>query len=104
MQDTQHKQLIIGAGFVGLGIAQSLKAADIPYDQVDASDDIGGNWYHGVYSTAHIISSKQVTQFTQLPAVSQCATNAGVFTAVCRALSAAWADPAASQSNPGAPG
>ncbi len=67
MPDTQQKHLIIGAGFVGLGIAQSLKAAGIPYDQVDASDDIGGNWYHGVYSTAHIISSKQVTQFTQFP-------------------------------------
>ncbi|MEM9137182.1 MAG: NAD(P)/FAD-dependent oxidoreductase, partial [Cyanobacteria bacterium P01_F01_bin.42] len=65
--DTQHKQLIIGAGFVGLGMAQSLKAAGVPYDQVDASDDIGGNWHHGVYSTAHIISSKKITQFTQFP-------------------------------------
>ena len=26
------KQLIIGAGFVGLGIAQALQAANIPYD------------------------------------------------------------------------
>ncbi|MBE9031238.1 NAD(P)-binding domain-containing protein [filamentous cyanobacterium LEGE 11480] len=67
MHDTQHKQLIIGAGFVGLGIAQALKAAGIPYDQVDASDDIGGNWHHGVYTTAHIISSKKVTQFTHFP-------------------------------------
>jgi len=67
MNSTTHKQLIIGAGFVGLGIAQALKAADIPYDQVDASDDIGGNWYHGVYETAHIISSKKVTQFSHFP-------------------------------------
>ena len=67
MNDTHHKQLIIGAGFVGLGMAQALKVADIPYDQVDASDDIGGNWHHGVYSTAHIISSKKVTQFTHFP-------------------------------------
>jgi len=67
MNNTTHKQLIIGAGFVGLGIAQALKAADIPYDQVDASDDIGGNWYHGVYETAHIISSKKVTQFSHFP-------------------------------------
>jgi hypothetical protein len=65
--DTRHKQLIIGAGFVGLGIAQALKDAKIPYDQVDASDDIGGNWYHGVYESAHIISSKKVTQFTHFP-------------------------------------
>lgn len=67
MTNTTHKQLILGAGFVGLGIAQALKAANIPYDQVDASDDIGGNWHHGVYETAHIISSKKVTEFTHFP-------------------------------------
>jgi hypothetical protein len=65
--DTKDKHLIIGAGFVGLGMAQALKAADIPYDQIDASDKIGGNWYHGVYETAHIISSRKVTQFTHFP-------------------------------------
>ncbi|MEM9213524.1 MAG: NAD(P)-binding domain-containing protein [Cyanobacteria bacterium P01_F01_bin.150] len=59
--------MIIGAGFVGLGIAQALKAADIAYDQVDASDDIGGNWHHGVYATAHIISSRKTTEFTHFP-------------------------------------
>jgi Flavin-binding monooxygenase-like len=64
---TTQKHLIIGAGFVGLGMAQTLKATDIPYDQVDASDDIGGNWYHGVYETAHIISSRNITQFTHFP-------------------------------------
>lgn len=67
MTNTQEKQLVIGAGFVGLGIAQALKSAGIAYDQVDASDDIGGNWHHGVYSTAHIISSKKVTQFSHFP-------------------------------------
>ncbi|WP_427162195.1 flavin-containing monooxygenase [Aliinostoc sp. HNIBRCY26] len=64
---TQDKHLIIGAGFVGLGMAQALQAANISYDQVDASDDIGGNWYHGVYETAHIISSRKITQFTHFP-------------------------------------
>ncbi|NET47401.1 MAG: NAD(P)/FAD-dependent oxidoreductase [Merismopedia sp. SIO2A8] len=64
---TTDKHLIIGAGFVGLGIAHALKAASIPYDQVDASDDIGGNWYHGVYETAHIISSRKTTEFTYFP-------------------------------------
>jgi cation diffusion facilitator CzcD-associated flavoprotein CzcO len=62
MCETREKQLIIGAGFVGLGMAQALKAAGIAYDQVDASDDIGGNWHHGVYSTAHIISLKKHPQ------------------------------------------
>ncbi len=64
---TAHKQLIIGAGFVGLGMAQAFKEAGILYDQVDASNDIGGNWYHGVYETAHIISSRKVTQFSNFP-------------------------------------
>ncbi|MGV2827396.1 flavin-containing monooxygenase [Myxosarcina sp. GI1(2024)] len=64
---TARKQLIIGAGFVGLGMAQALKKAGIPYDQVDASDNLGGNWYHGVYETAHIISSRKVTEFTHFP-------------------------------------
>jgi hypothetical protein len=67
MADTTNKYLIIGAGFVGLGMAQALSAANIAYDQVDASDDIGGNWYHGVYETAHIISSRNVTQFSNFP-------------------------------------
>ncbi|NDJ25200.1 NAD(P)-binding domain-containing protein [Nostoc sp. B(2019)] len=67
MVDTTHKHLIIGAGFVGLGMAQALKAVDIPYDQVDASDNIGGNWYHGVYESAHIISSRKITQFANFP-------------------------------------
>ena len=64
---TIHKQLIIGAGFVGLGMAQALQEAGIEYDQVDASNDIGGNWHHGVYETAHIISSRKITQFNNFP-------------------------------------
>lgn len=67
MQKTSEKYLIIGAGYAGLGMAQALKEAGIPYDQVDASDNIGGNWYHGVYETAHIISSRRITQFTNFP-------------------------------------
>lgn len=67
MSPTSEKYLILGAGFIGLGIAAALKSAQIPYDQVDASDDIGGNWYHGVYETAHIISSRQVTEFPHFP-------------------------------------
>jgi cation diffusion facilitator CzcD-associated flavoprotein CzcO len=65
--DRTDKHLIIGAGFVGLGIAEALQTAGIPYDQVDASDNIGGNWYHGVYTTVHIISSRKITQFSHFP-------------------------------------
>lgn len=65
--DTREKHLIIGAGPLGLAHAKALKYAGIPYDQVEADDDVGGNWYHGVYETAHIISSKKVTEFSDYP-------------------------------------
>lgn len=65
--DRRDRYLILGAGFIGLGMAQALQAAGMAYDQVDASDQIGGNWYHGVYQTAHIISSRKVTQFAPFP-------------------------------------
>lgn len=63
----RDRYLVLGAGPVGLGMAEALKDAGLPYDQVDASDDIGGNWHHGVYRTAHIISSRKVTEMTHFP-------------------------------------
>ena len=65
--DRQNKLLIIGAGPVGLGMAAALKLHAIPYEQVDASDGIGGNWRHGVYTTTHIISSKRSTAYADYP-------------------------------------
>lgn len=64
---TETKHLIIGAGPLGLAFAKALKDATIPYDHVESDDDLGGNWYHGVYETAHIISSKRTTQFADFP-------------------------------------
>jgi cation diffusion facilitator CzcD-associated flavoprotein CzcO len=65
--DSREKHLIIGAGPAGLAHAKALKMAGIAYDQVEADDDVGGNWYHGVYETAHIISSRKVTEFKDYP-------------------------------------
>ncbi len=65
--DRSDRYLILGAGPVGLGMAEALQDAGLPYDQVDASDDIGGNWHHGVYRSAHIISSRKVTEMTHFP-------------------------------------
>ncbi|MEA2664114.1 MAG: hypothetical protein QOI11_1058 [Candidatus Eremiobacteraeota bacterium] len=59
--------LVIGAGPVGLGIAKSLTERHIAYDQVEADSDVGGNWYHGIYRTAHIISSRKTTEFVDFP-------------------------------------
>jgi hypothetical protein len=65
--DRRDRHLVIGAGFSGLGVAAAFRRAGIAYDQVDADDDLGGNWYHGVYETVHIISSRKTTEYTDWP-------------------------------------
>jgi hypothetical protein len=61
------KILIIGAGPCGLGVAKALKESAIPYAQVEADVEVGGNWYHGVYETVHIISSRKTTEYADFP-------------------------------------
>ena len=65
MSDKLH--LILGAGPCGLAAAKALKAHNIPYVQVEADHEVGGNWLHGVYPTAHIISSKSITEYPDYP-------------------------------------
>lgn len=64
---TDDKIAIIGAGPVGLSAARALKLKNIDYDQFEAESSAGGNWRHGVYSTAHIISSRKTTEFPDHP-------------------------------------
>ena len=61
------KYLLIGAGPVGLAHARALKEAGLDYDHIEANDNLGGNWYHGVYETAHIISPRDVMQYSDYP-------------------------------------
>ncbi len=63
----QGHYLVIGAGPVGLAMAKSLKVNHIPYHQVEADDDVGGNWYHGVYESANILSSRKATEYLDFP-------------------------------------
>ena len=63
----RSRLLVIGAGPVGLGMADALARAGIPYDHVEASSGIGGNWRHGVYATVHVVSSKRSTAFADYP-------------------------------------
>jgi hypothetical protein len=63
----KSRLLVVGAGPVGLGMADALRQAGIPYDQVDAATGIGGNWRHGVYSTVHVVSSKRSTAYADYP-------------------------------------
>jgi hypothetical protein len=67
MKDFSGKFLIIGAGPCGLGIAKAFKEAGIVYDQAEADCEVGGNWYHGVYESAHIISSRKTTEYADFP-------------------------------------
>lgn len=64
---TAHQLLIIGAGPTGLAAAKALREKGIPYAQVEATDHVGGNWAHGVYETAHIISSRKTTEYPDYP-------------------------------------
>ncbi len=67
MHERAEMMAVVGAGPLGLAVAKALQDASIPYEQIEADDDIGGNWYHGVYRTAHIISSKKTTEFADYP-------------------------------------
>ncbi|MCO4773678.1 MAG: NAD(P)-binding domain-containing protein [Deltaproteobacteria bacterium] len=67
MSATEDQHLIIGAGPLGLAVAKALKEQRVPYRHVEATDHVGGNWAHGVYETAHIISSRKTTQYPDFP-------------------------------------
>jgi cation diffusion facilitator CzcD-associated flavoprotein CzcO len=68
------KICIIGAGCSGFTVAKRLKQAGLAYDQFEASDDIGGNWYHNnpngmsaCYQSLHIDTSKYRLAFEDFP-------------------------------------
>ena len=67
MVDRSSQMALIGAGPVGLGMARALLAHGISYEQLEADDNLGGNWYHGVYETVHIVSSRKTTEFADYP-------------------------------------
>ena len=63
---------VIGAGAAGLAAARYLKAASIPFEVVEREQDVGGIWdaslpHSPVYHSAHLISSKPLTQFPDFP-------------------------------------
>jgi Flavin-binding monooxygenase-like len=65
--DRRGEHAIIGAGFCGLGVAAAFKRHGIPIRVFERSDAVGGNWYHGVYESAHIISSRKTTEYADFP-------------------------------------
>ncbi len=70
--DTKEKYAIIGGGPSGLSGAKNLKDQGIPFDAYEAAEDLGGLWNiknknSTVYESAHLISSKRMTEFDDFP-------------------------------------
>lgn len=63
---------IIGAGPAGLAAARQLQKYGIPFTGFELHGDVGGLWdidnpHSTLYRSAHLISSKGTTQFTEFP-------------------------------------
>ena len=93
-----HQQIaLIGAGPSGLAGARNLQKHGIPFQGFEAYTDIGGLWNIGnprstVYESAHLISSKRTTEFSEFPMADSVAAGAGYRPCV-RAFSMAGAWP-----------
>src|SRR5258707_4762375 len=48
-------------------MAKALLEQKIPYEELEADRELGGNWLHGVYDTVHIISSRKTTEYADYP-------------------------------------
>lgn len=75
---TLPRTCVIGAGPSGISVAKRLKEYGIPYDQFEASDDVGGNWYYNnpngmsaCYQSLHIDTSKWRLAFEDFPVPAQ---------------------------------
>lgn len=58
---------VIGAGFQGLPVVKKLHEMGERVLCLDKNEDVGGIWHTGAYETAHIISSRTSTGFTDFP-------------------------------------
>lgn len=63
---------VIGAGPMGLACARNLQKQAIPFIGLELHSDVGGLWdidnpHSTMYQTAHLISSKRMTEFAEFP-------------------------------------
>ncbi|MYM56923.1 flavin-containing monooxygenase [Thalassovita mangrovi] len=72
MIDTRGQFALIGAGPMGLAAAKVLCEQGIDFQGFELHSDVGGLWdiegrKSTMYETAHLISSKRMTEFTDFP-------------------------------------
>jgi dimethylaniline monooxygenase (N-oxide forming) len=65
---------LIGAGSSGIAVAKALHEHDVPFDCIEASDRVGGNWVFGnsngtsaAYRDLHINTSRDRMAYTDFP-------------------------------------
>ncbi len=72
MTETRDRFALIGAGPMGLAAAKVLAEQNIPFQGFELHLDVGGLWdidgpKSTMYDSAHLISSKRMTEFTDFP-------------------------------------
>ncbi|MBU2981829.1 NAD(P)-binding domain-containing protein [Lentibacter algarum] len=70
--DYAEKYALIGAGPMGLAAARALSKHAVPFQGFELNSDVGGLWdidgpRSTMYETAHLISSKTMTEFDEFP-------------------------------------
>ncbi len=71
-QETKEKFALIGAGPMGLAMAKTLVEQGVSFQGFELHSDVGGLWdidgpRSTMYDTAHLISSKTMTEFDDFP-------------------------------------
>jgi len=69
---TENSYALIGAGPMGLAMAKTLAEQGVPFHGFELHSDVGGLWdieapLSTMYDTAHLISSKTMTEFADYP-------------------------------------
>ncbi|MFV0514387.1 MAG: flavin-containing monooxygenase [Jhaorihella sp.] len=72
MQDSRDRIALIGAGPTGLAAAKVLNELGIAFQGFELNGDVGGLWdidapRSTMYESAHLISSKRMTEFSDFP-------------------------------------
>ncbi|MDE4096993.1 NAD(P)-binding domain-containing protein [Phaeobacter gallaeciensis] len=72
MTETRGQYALIGAGPMGLAMAKVLVEQGIPFQGFELHSDVGGLWdiegpNSTMYESAHLISSKRMTEFADFP-------------------------------------